>query len=164
MKIVKHCAFLKEFLRKLLQVLVIFVWNIHVHVSHQLFHLLTNDICQNNKVINLKSLLFLLPRQNKIVSGFWSPRMSFLVFFSFLCYETMSNCCVLNDIGLWRFAWCVRPVLATILCIWEIWSGSKNCISRISLVGPPKKACHVTAPTLKPTYDQKPDTFYLALW
>ena len=29
--------------------------------------------------------------------------------------------------GIWTFAWFVRPLLiATILCVWEIWSGSNN--------------------------------------
>ena len=29
-------------------------------------------------------------------------------------------------VGVWTFAWFVRPLLATILCAWEICSGSKN--------------------------------------
>ena len=38
-------------------------------------------------------------------------------------------CCVLNDsitLGIWTFARFVRPLLATILCVWKIWSGSNN--------------------------------------
>ena len=35
-------------------------------------------------------------------------------------------CCVLNDFYTWTFAKFVRPLLATILCVWEIWSGSNN--------------------------------------
>ena len=77
-------------------------------------------------------------------------------------------CCVLNEfahIGVWAFDQYVRPFLATILCVWEIWSGSNNCIyvSRISLRGKKKDyqtkkggggGC-ITAPILKPTYVQK---------
>ena len=32
----------------------------------------------------------------------------------------------LFHIGVWTFAWFVRPLLATILCVWEIWPGSNN--------------------------------------
>ena len=61
--------------------------------------------------------------------------------FSVFCYEMMSNCsqnCWINwnsavvcfkrlfHVGVWMFAWFVRPLLATILCVWEIWSGSNN--------------------------------------
>ena len=37
-------------------------------------------------------------------------------------------CCVLNDFftQVWTLTWFVRPLLATILCVWEIWSGSNN--------------------------------------
>ena len=29
-------------------------------------------------------------------------------------------------IGIWTFAWFMRPLLATILCVWVIWSNSNN--------------------------------------
>ena len=64
--------------------------------------------------------------------------------FSFCsCYETMFNCsqycwidwnsavlCFkwLYNIGVWTFARFVRPLLATILCTWEIWSPHIQCI------------------------------------
>ena len=93
----------------------------------------------------------------------------------FCCYETMSNCsqncwiycdsavlCFkrLFHIGVWRGF--VRPLLATILCIWEIWSRVYN-VSRISLsakkIG--RKRKRVRAPILKPTNNQKPETLFL---
>ena len=62
--------------------------------------------------------------------------------FQFLVgYETMSNCsqnCWIDwnsavlcfkwlfHIGVWTFARYVRLLLAAILCVWEIWSGSNN--------------------------------------
>ena len=89
------------------------------------------------------------------VSGFWSPHASpqthasaSLVFFCF-GYETMSNCsqncwiywiCAvlcfkqLFLIGYERF---VRPLLATILCVWEIWSLH-------IMLAKKKKMCHRT--------------------
>ena len=68
---------------------------------------------------------------------FWSPRTS-----AFSCSETIAGsigillCCVLNDIlhiGAWTFARFVRPLLATIHCIWAIWS------PHISLLASPQK-------------------------
>ena len=79
-------------------------------------------------------------RLQKKVSGFWSPRTSpqtcasaFLIFLFCCCYETMSNCsqncwidwnsavlCFKKSfyiIGVWTFAWFVRPLLATTLCM-----------------------------------------------
>ena len=59
----------------------------------------------------------------------------------------------------------LRPLLATILCVYEIWSGSNNrvymyhvyhCVAKQKTKNKNKK---VTAPTLKPTNDQKPETF-----
>ena len=56
-------------------------------------------------------------------------------------YETMSNCsqnCWIDwnsavlcfkrhfYVGVWTFARFVKPLLATVLCVWEIWSGSNN--------------------------------------
>ena len=67
----------------------------------------------------------------------FSPRVS-IYLFSF-CYEMMSICsrnywidwnsaapCLkwLFNVEVLMFAWFVRPLLATILCVWEIWSGS----------------------------------------
>ena len=48
-------------------------------------------------------------------------------------------CHVLNDfftykymhIVVWAFTWFVRPLIATILCVWEIWSGSQNCVHTV---------------------------------
>ena len=69
------------------------------------------------------------------VSDFWSLCASAFTF----CYETMSNwsqnCWIhwnsavlcfkwLFYIGVWTFAWFVRPLW----CVWEIWSGSYNCV------------------------------------
>ena len=100
----------------------------------------------------------------KHVSRFWSPRASpqtraaaFLISNCF-GYETMSNCSqncwiVWNSavlcfkwhihIGVWTFARFVRPLLATILCIWEIWS-LRIHVSHISMLAKNKKACHRT--------------------
>ena len=49
-----------------------------------------------------------------------------------LCFKRLFH------IGGWTFTWFMRPLLATILCVWQIWSGSNNSVyilSRISLVG-----------------------------
>ena len=51
---------------------------------------------------------------------------------------------------------CEASLLATTLCIWEIWSPRIH-VSRISLLAKQKKK-HVTALILKPTDDQKPET------
>ena len=116
------------------------------------------------------------------VSVFWSPRGRRLRparwhFYLFICYETMSNCsqnCWINwnsaalcfkglfHIGVWTFARFVRPLLTSILCIWEICSPFIQ--SRFSpLAKKTKKQKNknksVTAPILNPTDDQKPDTF-----
>ena len=56
------------------------------------------------------------------------------------------------------FAWFVLPLLATILCVWEIWSGSNNRV-HVSHVFHWKAKKTTTTQILKPTYDQKPDTF-----
>ena len=70
-----------------------------------------------------------------------------------LCFK------LLFHIGVWTFAWFARPLLATILCmyIWEMWSPHIH-VSRISLLAK-KGTKHVTAPILKPTDDQKLETF-----
>ena len=60
---------------------------------------------------------------------------------------------------------CGAFLIATILCVWEIWSGSNNRMSCIMyFTGWPKKGKKpkklVTALILKPTYGQKPETFF----
>ena len=57
------------------------------------------------------------------------------------------------------FARFVRPLLATILSVWEIWS--PPCITLEKKITRTKK--RITAPILKPTDDQKPETFFVAL-
>ena len=78
-----------------------------------------------------------------------------------LCYKLLFHIVVRT------FAQFVRPLLATILCIWKIWSGSNNLINITYFTGCQKiknkiKKC-VTAPILEPTYDQKPENFLFAL-
>ena len=79
-----------------------------------------------------------------------------------LCFKWLFH------IGVWTFAWFVRPLLATILCVWEIWSGSNIHIPCIMYftgwqkIIISKKKC-VTAQLLKPTYEQKPETFFFGL-
>ena len=72
----------------------------------------------------------------------------------------------LFHIGVWKFAWFVWPPLATILCVWEMWSGSNNRIYTYHVLHSlaikkdyQKKKKRVTAPILKLTYNQKPETF-----
>ena len=76
----------------------------------------------------------------------------------------------------WTFAQFVRPLLATILCVWEIWSGSNSrvCVSHISLVGNTtdfESDLHCTVQyvdtwhctctcTRVCVYDQKPETLF----
>ena len=75
----------------------------------------------------------------KNVSGFWSPLVqprTRFVFFSFGIKRCpiaakiagligILPCCLkwLFHIGVWIFARFVRPLLATILCVWEIYYG-----------------------------------------
>ena len=59
----------------------------------------------------------------------WCPLAAKIAGSSVLCFKRLVH------IGVWTFSWFVRPLLATILCIWEIWFGSNNRLSRISLVG-----------------------------
>ena len=130
-------------------------------------------------------LLLLFYVRPKKVSSFWSLCMSpqtnvlaFLMFF-FLCYESMSNCsqncwiywnsavlCFkrLFHIGVWTFARFERPLSITILCICEIWSLRIQCITYFP-VGKKKMAKEncITAPILKPTDDQKLETFLVGL-
>ena len=102
------------------------------------------------------------------VSGFFSdPRVG--IFCCFLCYETMSHWSQNSWIdwnstalwpfhtGVWKFARFARPVLATIICVWEIWSWKKK---NYQLKKKIRNKSRVTAPTLKPTDDQKPNTFF----
>ena len=85
----------------------------------------------------------------KKVSGFWSvhaspQRVGIFYFLFFLYYETMSSCsqnCWIDwnsvvlcfkrlfHIWVWTFAQFVRPLLATILYIWEIWAPHTQCIT-----------------------------------
>ena len=55
------------------------------------------------------------------------------------CLDCSQNCWIdwnsavrcfkrLFQIGVWMFARFVRPLVATILCVGEIWSGSNNCV------------------------------------
>ena len=62
-------------------------------------------------------------------------------------------CCALNDIfhiglGVWMLAQFVRPLLATVPCVWEIWSGSNNRVYMYHAFHlakkKEKKACHHT--------------------
>ena len=54
------------------------------------------------------------------------PRFSIFIYFC-CCYETMSNCSQNCWIHWNSAALCFKwPLLATILCVWEIWSGSCN--------------------------------------
>ena len=53
----------------------------------------------------------------------------------------------------------MRPLLATILCVWEIWSGSNTHVYMYHVFHREKK--RATAQILKLTYDQKPETFFL---
>ena len=84
------------------------------------------------------------------------------------------NSALLFHIGIWTFALFVRPLLATILCIWEILSVCIH-VSHISLIAKkekekkrlpkkkePKKK-RVAAPILKPIYDQKLETVSFGL-
>ena len=62
------------------------------------------------------------------------------------------------------FARFVRPLLATIYCVWEIWSGSNNCICVTYFTSweKLKQQKRVTTPILKLTSDQKLETFFAA--
>ena len=122
-----------------------------------------------------KSLRFLVSA--RVASD---PRVGIFNFPFFVCYKTMSNCsqnCWIDwnsavlcfkrrlHIGVWTF---VRPLLAVILRISiGIWSPRIQCITCFP-VGKknqktnkwPKRR-RVSAPILKPTDDQKPDTFFV---
>ena len=60
----------------------------------------------------------------------------------------------------------VQPLLATILCVWEIGSASNNRVYMYHVFHwlakkiTKKKKC--VTPTIKMTYDQKSETFLLA--
>ena len=74
-------------------------------------------------------------RPTKKVSGFWSPMMS----------DCSQNCWIDWNSALLCF---VRPLVATILCIWEIWSPRIQYIITYFPVGKKKmteyKARHST--------------------
>ena len=57
--------------------------------------------------------------------------------FTCICYETidvqlqpkfLDRLKFCRTVGVWTFARFVRPIWATILCVWKIWSGSNNRI------------------------------------
>ena len=128
------------------------------------------------------------PPPKKKVFDFWSLYASpqtcvsaFSVNF-FLYYETMSNCsqnCWINfdccfkrlfHIGVWTFARFVKPLLVTIICVWEIWSGSNNRVymyhvfhwlakKNIYIYILPKSKKHITAPI----FNQKLKTLFWGL-
>ena len=83
---------------------------------------------------------------NTKVSGFWSPTCRF----GPACAASIADF--------------VQPLSATILCVHvcEIWSGSNNHVYIHWLVTPPpkkKKKKLQKTPIIKPTYDQKQETF-----
>ena len=75
--------------------------------------------------------------------------------------------CDLNNFFTWMFARFVRPLLATILCVWEIWS-QRIHVSRIYLLAKQKLKIQITETNLKTSkkarnrtdFYQKPDTFF----
>ena len=140
--------------------------------SHKIFSI--KVVCYESWLEFAPQKCELLGQKKSLVSGLrLRPARRHFLFFIFLNYETMSNCsqnswinwnsvmlCFkrLFHIGVWTFARFVRPLLATILCIWELWSlriYAYIYVSRISLL---TKKKHVTAPIL--TNDQKPETFW----
>ena len=76
------------------------------------------------------------PASACLVFSFFYLFIYFIIYlFIFRCETIATNMagsigilphCVLNHIGAWTFARFARPLLATILCVWEIWSGSSN--------------------------------------
>ena len=145
--------------------------------------LYTSGILKKHKIIAVWHETHL--SQNKKVSRFWSPRASpqthpwALLIFFFAMKRCSQNCWInwnstmlcfkrLFHIGVSTFARFVRPLLATTLCIWEIWSPRTQGVTYFH-VGK-KRRCpektkkkiitSVTAPILKPNDDQKPDFFF----
>ena len=89
--------------------------------------------------LHTTSLWFLVSAHRQFFSflflGLWNdvqlqPNVLFFFFFFF-------------HIGVWTFAWFVRPLLVTILYVWEIWSGSNNRVYMYPLAKT-KQACHHT--------------------
>ena len=81
-----------------------------------------------------------------------------------LCFKWLFH------IRVWTFARFVRPLFATILCTWEIWSTAYTMYhifpcwqKKKKMAEKNKKFGRITAPTLKPTDDQKPETFLFGL-
>ena len=71
----------------------------------------------------------------------------------------------LFHIGVWPFPRFERPLLATILCVWEIWSGSNNCVYMYHVFhsfaqqqknnnNNKTKKKRITTPILKPAYEE----------
>ena len=127
-------------------------------VLNSLFHVLFISIHYLKKTIILrpkKGLWFLVSAH--VISDLHVGIYSFLFAAKIAGSIGIPPCCVLNDffhIWVWTFARFVRPLLATILCILEIWSGSNN---RVYM----NRVFHwLRLPTiLKLTYDQKSETF-----
>ena len=67
------------------------------------------------------------------------------------------NSAVLFHIGVWTFARFVRPLLATILCVWEIWSGSNNRVYMYHWLAKMKRL-HPHKPPIKNTKNQTTTT------
>ena len=117
----------------------------------------------------------------KELSGFWSPRTSpqtgTSAFFCFFLFGLWNNVQLqpklldrLNSAVLCYKRLFQKGVLATILCTWEIWTPHIQCITYFPIGkkmakknGKKKKKKRSTAPILKPTDDQKPESFFFSL-
>ena len=131
------------------------------------------DLLQHWYWYQIKIIIFIMPTK---VSCFLSPHASpqtrtsaFVVFATKQCPIAakiagsigIMPCCILNDFFHMGFER-LRPLLATILCAWEIWSGSNNRVymyhvhvfhwlaNKITPPPPHPKKC-VTTTVLKPT-------------
>ena len=142
--------------RAVLVAFVIDVWFVYKHQS--VWCSIQIEINYNEKHVRPQKRLWFLV-STRVASA---PRFGIFNFL-FCCYETMSNCSqncwidwnsavlcfkrLFHILWVWTFAQFVRPLLATILCIWEIWSPRIQSITYFP-VGKTK--------ILKPTDDQKP--------
>ena len=134
-----------------------FIWNVIDNPLSVIHKLLDVRACihseDKNKNINLtecsaEMVQCRIPCRSSVTFLVRPKKVRFLVsarvFFCCCCYETMSNCsqnCQIDwnfavlcfkwlfHIGVWTFARFVRPLLATILYIWEIWSPRIQCIT-----------------------------------
>ena len=117
----------------------------------------TQEISILNKTwIRSFLLWWLIVAKAKKKSGFWSPSASPQTHVSaFNFVFAMKQCpiaaidlphCALSDFftGVWMFARFVRPLLTTILCIWEIWSTRIQYIPVFKKKDGRKKAHHHT--------------------